>query len=290
MDFRKFVKHYVLIMLSCLLTFYNFKQFLAMRPSRYFRSHHLALEFETTGLDYEETYALVVKYPSLRAVLSYAVANKMIIHQMNVTTAFLNGVLEEEIHMCQPEGFVQPGSENLVCRLKKSIYGLKQSPRCWNSMLDSFLKSAEFQQFSADQCIYVREKGSVKTIISVYVDDLVVMCSSQSELNLVKQLLGSRFKMQDSSEPQFVLGIVVKRDDKCLSLRQNAYIEQMLKRYGMVECNPVCTPAVCNVKLVKDDGSKPVDIKQYQSIIGSLLYLAVARRPDISYSVGVFKI
>ena len=253
-----------------------------------FKGRLVARGFEQKqGVDYEETYAPVVKYSSLRAVLSYAMSNKMLIHQMDVVTAFLNGVLEEEIYMTQPEGFIQPGSENLVCRLNKSIYGLKQSPRCWNSMLDSFLKSVEFKQSLADQCIYVREKGSVKTIIAVYVDDLVVMCSSEPELNHVKQLLANRFKMQDLGELQFVLGISVKRDDDSLSLCQRAYIEQILKRYGMAECNPVCTPAACDVKLIKDDGSKPVDIKQYQSIIGSLLYLAVATRPDISYSVGV---
>lgn len=97
-----------------------------------FKGRVVAKGFEQKhGVDYDETYAPVVNYPYLRALVSYAASNKMLIHQMDVVTAFLNGELEEEIYMNQPEGHAKRGSENLVCRLRKSIYGLRQAPRCW---------------------------------------------------------------------------------------------------------------------------------------------------------------
>lgn len=242
---------------------------------------------QQAGVDYDETYAPVIKYSSLRALLAYALCNNMYIHQMDVVTAFLNGHLSEEIYMSQPEGFVKQGSEKLVCKLNKSIYGLKQSPRCWNAVLDKFLKSEGFSQSYADQCIYVKNSDNSKTIIAVYVDDLVIMSSTQSTLFQAKQRLTERFAMKDLGELHFLLGISIEHKEDSLKLSQQAFIKQILSKYGMESCNPVSTPAAMDVKLVKSDGSKPVDQKLYQSIIGSLLYLSVATRPDIAHSVGV---
>ena len=100
----------------------------------------------------------------------------MMVHQMDVVTAFLNGALDEEIYMEQPEGYVQQGSEHLVCKLKRSIYGLKQSPRCWNTTLTDFLESIHFNRNRADPCVFVSQmKGNIPTIVAVYVDDLIVL-------------------------------------------------------------------------------------------------------------------
>ena len=238
------------------------------------------------GIDYDETYAPVVKYPSLRALLSYAVSENMLIHQMDVVTAFLNGKLDEEIYMVQPEGFIKPGSENLVCKLNRSLYGLKQAPRMWNAMLDEFLKQNNFCQSHADQCVYVRGNSDEKTIIAVYVDDMVILSKTNAELNRVKQLLAERFKMKDMGELKYILGINVKQGSQCVFLNQQTYVEQMLDKYGMGNCNPASTPAATDLKLIKEDGSKSVDQSQYQSMIGSLLYLAVGTRPDIAFAVG----
>ena len=229
-----------------------------------FKGRVVARGFEQKhGIDYDETFAPVVKYPSLRALLSYAVSNDMFIHQMDVVTAFLNGELEEEIYMTQPEGFAKKGSEHLVCRLKKSIYGLKQAPRCWNAVLDDFLKYHEFRQSGADQCIYVRERAGVKTIVAVYVDDLVIVSSSECDLKSVKQFLGNRFKMKNLGDLQYILGISVTRDNHYLYLNQQAYVEQILNKFGMKDCNPVSTPSTNDVRLVKDDGSRPVNSTEY---------------------------
>ena len=105
------------------------------------------------GTDYDETFCSVARQESLRVLLALSVQYKLKLHQVDVVTAFLNGNLEEEVYMAQPEGFVSPGQEHLVCKLKKSIYGLKQSPRCWNSALDAYLKQIGFTQSNSDPCI-----------------------------------------------------------------------------------------------------------------------------------------
>ena len=108
------------------------------------------------GIDYEETFSPVVRFSSIRTLLAFAVQHNLLIHQMDVVSAFLNGKLQEDIYMQQPEGYVQAGNEQLVCKLKRSLYGLKQSPRCWNAVLNDYLKSIGFEQSGADPCVYIK--------------------------------------------------------------------------------------------------------------------------------------
>ena len=237
------------------------------------------------GVDFDETYSPVVHKTSLRALLSYGLSRNMVIHQMDVVTAFLNGELSEDIYMSQPEGFISPG--NLVCKLKRSLYGLKQSPRCWNTVLDTYLKSLGFHQSSADSCVYVRNHDNEQTLLAVYVDDIVLLSDSEKSMHDIKSALNQRFKMKDLGQLQYVLGISVTTRDDSLKLSQPQYVSQMLSKYGMTNCNPCSTPMATDVKLVKNDGSKAADKALYQSIVGSLLYLSTATRPDISYVVGV---
>ena len=135
------------------------------------------------GVDYDETFSPVVRFESLQTVIARAVQNGLMLHQMDVTTAFLNGELEEEVYMRQPEGFAVKGQEDLVCKLKRSIYGLKQSPRCWNSVLDSQLKQMGFVQAKGNPCIYVTSEGEM-FIIAVYVDDIILAGKVTNECNL----------------------------------------------------------------------------------------------------------
>jgi hypothetical protein len=239
------------------------------------------------GIDFDETYAPVVHRTSLRALLSYGLNHNMIMHQMDVVTAFLNGQLAEEIYMTQPEGFVSPGEENLVCKLNRSLYGLKQSPRCWNQVLDEYLKSLGFFQSSADQCVYVRNTNGVKTLLAVYVDDIVLLSDNEQSMSEIKTALSSRFQMKDLGQLHFCLGINMVFSDDSIKLSQPHYTQQILDKYNMRNCNSVSTPMATDVKLVKDDGSNAVDKTVYQSIVGSLLYLSTATRPDIAYAVGV---
>jgi len=255
-----------------------------------FKSRLVAKGFsQKYGIDYDETFSPVVRFSSIRALLAIAVQKGMLIHQMDVVTAFLNGKLEQEIYMQQPEGYVKPGEEHLVCKLKKSLYGLKQSPRCWNMEFRNYMASIGFTEATADPCVYVRNTREL-SIVAVYVDDLILVSETQEEMIKIKESLFFKFNMKDMGKLHYILGISVIQDvdQNCLWLHQEHYINNMLQKYGMTDANPASTPADVNVKLQKSDNiSKDVDPVMYQSMVGSLLYAAIATRPDISQAVGV---
>ena len=241
------------------------------------------------GIDYVETFSPVVRFSSIRTLLAFAVQHDMLIHQMDVVTAFLNGQLDEEIYMQQPDGYIEQGKEDYVCKLNKSLYGLKQSPRCWNTAFREYMQIIHFKQSTADPCVYIR-RGETTTIVAVYVDDLIIMTKTMEEMEEVKESLAARFKMKDMGKLHYCLGISIQHDErkKCLWIHQRQYILNMIKKYGLSEAKQVSTPADVNVKLKKDDDvSKAVDPSTYQSMIGSLLYAALATRPDISQAVSV---
>ena len=157
------------------------------------------------GIDYEETFSPVVRFSSVHTLLAHAVQNNLLIHQMDVVTAFLNGKLEEEIYMQQPIGFEVPGKEHLVCKLRKALYGLKQSPRCWNRAFQEFMQSNSFVQSSADPCVYT-QFTDILSIVAVYVDDLIIITAITGVMHSIKQMLSDRFKMKDMGE---ILGVSV---------------------------------------------------------------------------------
>ena len=173
--------------------------------------------------------------------------------------------------MEQPEGYVKTGEEHLVCKLRKAIYGLKQSPRCWSEAFSGFMKSIGFQP-TADPCVFVKS-GEQLEILAVYVDDLILITESLDSMKRLKQALQNRFKMKDLGELSYILGISVvqEKENACVFLHQKNFINAILQRYGMTDANPVSTPSDVNVKLKDNDGvSKPVDQKTYQSMVGSL--------------------
>ncbi len=228
------------------------------------------------GIDYDEMFSPVVQFSSIRVLLAFAAQHNMEIHQMDVVTAFLNGNLEEEIYMQQPEGYVVPGKENLICQLKKSLYGLKQSPRCWNKAFSDYLVSISFKQSEADACVFVRS-GESFAVVAVYVDDLILIVKTSCEMKSLKRRLEDQFKMKDMGKLHFCLGVSVVQTKDQLILHQKQYLLNMLKKYKLEDVTPVSTPADSNVVLEKNDGvSKPVDQVMYQSMFGSLLYAAIA--------------
>ena len=130
---------------------------------------------QTEGIDFNETFAPVAKFASIRALLALAAIYDLEIHQMDVKTAFLNGDLEEEIYMVQPEGFVVSGKEQLVCKLNKSLYGLKQASRAWYQKMDQALLDVKFHRLQADSCVYVFRRDSLVIFVALYVDDLLLL-------------------------------------------------------------------------------------------------------------------
>ena len=241
------------------------------------------------GEDYDETFSPVVRYSSIRTLLAFAVQNGMIIHQMDVVTAFLNGTLDEDIYMEQPPVYIKKGEEHLVCKLKRSLYGLKQSSRCWNTVFKQYMESINFKQCTADPCIFVTGEEADLTIVAVYVDDLIVIAKTPETIKKIKESLAARFKMKDLGKLHYCLGISIQHDEErgSLWMDQRQYIQSLLKRYGLSQAKTAKTPADINVKLVKNDGvSKPVNPLNYQSMVGSLLYAAITTRPDIAQAVG----
>lgn len=240
------------------------------------------------GEDYDQTFSPVVRFESFRALMALAAKYGLKLHQMDVTTAFLHGVLEEEVYLKQPAGFVQSGKEHLVCRLKRSLYGLKQSPRCWNAALDEKLVTMGFRQTGADPCLYMKsEDGPV--YLAVYVDDLVIAAKENSMIKHVKDQLSGYFDMKDMGELHHFLGMKIIQDVKTndVWIGQERYTSDILKTYGMENCKPAPTPMDPGHKLkLTTEDEVVVDQEMYQSAVGSLLYLSIASRPDIAYAVS----
>ncbi|MCP3667284.1 MAG: hypothetical protein GY696_33120 [Gammaproteobacteria bacterium] len=235
------------------------------------------------GIDYAETFSPVARYTSVRMVLSLANQLDWEADQMDVQTAFLNGTLDEEIFMKQPVGYVEPGKEDFVCKLKKSLYGLKQASRCWNTAMDTFLRESGYRKSTADSCVYCKVVGDDLIIIALYVDDLLIVTKHRSVLDKEKKVLSSKFDTKDLGPVHHILGIKVDRDreNRRLFMSQEKLFSELLQNFGMENCNPVSTPIEAGLKLESHDGDS-VDKARYQSLIGSINYAVTATRPDLA--------
>ena len=173
---------------------------------------------------------------------------------MDVKTTFLNGDLEEEIYMDQPEGIVVPRQEHKVCKLERSLYGLKQAPKQWHDKFDSLIISHGFRINESDKCVYYKFIDNICTIICLYVDDLLIFGSHIDAVNKVKNLLRQNFDMKDLREADLILGTKITRTSDGIALDQSHYIEKLLRKYNYFDCKPVCSPYDPSVKLFKNTG------------------------------------
>ena len=189
------------------------------------------------GLDYDETFSPVVRTESVRALIALAAKNNRILHQLDVTTAFLNGTLDEEIYMKQPEGSQIKGNEHLVCKLRKSIYGLKRASRCWDTALHAHLCTIGFCQSDNDPCIYVSEDGMVT--LTVYVDNIILGACSEKRMKEVKQAIGQKFITRDMGELEYFLGVAVNQNKKsgAVWIGQPVYTSKVIEKFNMTK-NP----------------------------------------------------
>ena len=239
------------------------------------------------GVDFSETFAPVLKMQSLRLLLALANNEQAHLHQMDVKTAFLYGELEEEVFMEQPEGMTKPGTEHMVCKLHKSLYGLKQSPRNWNKRIDKFFNSLGLSQIPEDHAVYVMKENPGLMFIGVYVDDLIIGSVNLTLLEEVKAALSSEFQMKDLGNASYVLGISVRRFGDTLFLSQKKYAKEILKKFGMEDCHG-CKTLMERGELLDDAKSKICDEKiPYRAAIGSLMYLMTSTRPDLATSVSM---
>ena len=179
------------------------------------------------GSDYDETFCPVVRLESLRTLIAPSTQRGLELHHVDVATAFLNGTLQREINMEQSTGYEKEGEEHLVCRLRKSIYGLKQSSRCWNMALDTHLRNMGFSQSKSDPCIYV-SGGEDTLYIGVYVDDMVLVGKDEAKMKHVKEELSSRFDIKDLGKLGYFLGMSVVQDQEKKETRigQPSYVHE----------------------------------------------------------------
>ena len=240
------------------------------------------------GIDYDETFSPVVRFESIRTIIALAARHNLQLHQIDITTAFLNGTLEEVIYMKQPEGFEVKGKEHIVCKLKKSIYGLKPSPRCWNQALDEYLKKMGFISSMNDPCIYTLISGGEIFILAVYVDDIIIAGKSTKRIQQIIDEIAHRFDVKDMGELKYFLGVkVVRQENGSIWIGQPSYTKAVLHKFNMHDSKPVATPVEIGTKLVKaTDKDKLSDQEIYQSAVGCLLYLSTKTRPDIAYAVS----
>ena len=173
--------------------------------------------------------------------------------------------------MMQPEGFEVPGKESMVCRLKRSLYGLKQSSRCWFVELKKYLVSLGYEQSKADPCVFLKWEDGNLSVNTIYVDDIILLADLMKDMVKFKGELSQKFQMIDLGPMNFCLGISVVTQEDTLKIHQRQYIQSILNWFDMSDAHPVCVPADPNVKLTVPDGeSRPADRNLYQQIIGSL--------------------
>ena len=238
------------------------------------------------GVDYEETFSPVGRKASLKMLIWLVLNKNWSWKQMDVDTAFLNSILNEEIYMDQPKGF-EDGSDR-VCRLLKSIYGLKQASREWYLTLKTFLEELGLKRSRVDPCIFFM-KG---VIIFVYVDDIIIAGESKETIEAIGDAFKKRFKMKDMGEPKRILGLDLIQVPEGIMVSGKPMIEDLLQRFGMQGSRDVTTPMDGN-QVFLPNPVKNQDEKfqmEYSSAIGSLLYIANTFRPDICYAVSVLSL
>ncbi|CAI7759296.1 unnamed protein product, partial [Closterium sp. NIES-53] len=199
--------------------------------------------------EFNEIFAPTAKPPTLRVLLAEAAVSGKSIIQMDISTAFLNGILEEDVYMTQPPGY-EDGTGR-VCKLKKSIYGLKQAPRCWYQKLAAVLEEMGFRTSSCDESLFLKGEGEKLVLFLVYVDDILLFSSSMKKIHKVQQQLMNNFKCKTLGEVKYYLGMHVERDldHRWLKLHQEKFIKELGEKYGIENKRKVATPLPAEFKL-----------------------------------------
>jgi hypothetical protein len=237
------------------------------------------------GIDYDEVFAPVARLESVRLLLAHAACQGWAVHHMDVKSAFLNGVLQEEVYVAQPPGFVLRGQENKVLRLIKALYGLRQAPRAWYAKLDKSLIGLGFRRSPSEHAVYLRGAGARRLVVGVYVDDLIIAGGNQVDIDTFKGQMKATFKMSDLGLLHYYLGLEVSQTEAGITICQSSYAAKILETAGLTGCNPSATPMEPRLKLSKVSSAPAIDSSMYRSVVGSLRYL-VNSRPDLTYSVG----
>ncbi|CAI7901343.1 unnamed protein product [Closterium sp. NIES-54] len=239
-------------------------------------------------VDYKDFFASVVKPTTLRTLLAGAAIKGWVVKQMDVTTAFLNDVLEEEIFMAQPKGF-DDGSGR-VLKLKKALYRLKQAPRQWYLKLRGVWEEISFTPSTADHSLFMLGEGEQRSFMVVYVDDILIFSPSSDLVKEVMVKFENKFKCKALGDLNFYLGLHIERDveKRCMRVHQRKYLEALAANFGQSEGH-VATPFLSGFKCVKGPEEESVgeeERRRFYSLVGSLMYAAVNTRPDVAFATG----
>ncbi|KAJ9539011.1 hypothetical protein OSB04_031744 [Centaurea solstitialis] len=238
------------------------------------------------GIDYDETFAPVARLEAIRMFLAYAAYKDFTVFQMDVKTAFLYGHLKEEVYVSQPEGFVDQEHPDYVYVLDKALYGLKQAPRAWYDELSKHLLSKGFKKGSVDSTLFLMKEGELIVVIQIYVDDIIFGSTSRELCKKFEMVMTEEFKMSMMGEINFFLGLQVRQFSDGIFINQSKYIFDLLKKYDMSRCNSIGTPMATGNSIGPDHEGKDVDLRNYRSMVGSLMYLTTSR-PDIMFATCV---
>jgi hypothetical protein len=250
---------------------------------------------QVEGIDYDETFSPVAKFQSIRILLAIAAYHDYEIWQMDVKTAFLNGVLDEDVYMVQPDGFADPRQAGKVCKLKKSIYGLKQASRSWNIRFDDEITKLGFERNPKEPCVYKKLSGSSIVFLVLYVDDILLIGNEIPMLESVKSSLSRVFSMKDLGEATYILGIRIYRDrsKRLIGLSQSTYIGKVLERFNMQDSKRGFLPMSHGLSLSESQCPRTREQRDrmsgipYASAIGSIMYAMLCTRPDVSYALSM---
>lgn len=241
---------------------------------------------QTFGVDYWETYSSVASMNTVRVFLTMCCQKDFVIQQLDIETAFLNGSLKEKVYMYLPNEIHL--NEDIICKLRHSIYGLKQAAAVWYRTIKQVLQSMGFVAWSSDSCMFVCQASSLANIV-LYVDDLLIGSASDEEASAVKSELAQHFTVKDLDNVRYVLGIQVQCDrvQGVLHMCQSQFVERLLEKFAKMSLFVVKNPSIVSQRLEVVADSKPADKKQYRELIGSLLYIANGTRPDICAALGI---
>ncbi|WVZ17715.1 hypothetical protein V8G54_010697 [Vigna mungo] len=237
------------------------------------------------GLDYLETFAPVAKLTTVRLLLAIAATKNWALKQLDVNNAFLHGDLHEDVYMKVPPGLTT-STPNQVCKLQRSLYGLKQAGRQWYAKLHNFLLSHNYNCSTSDNSLFLKHDGQYLTAILIYVDDILITGNNDGEIQHITNLLHSTFRIKNLGDLTYFLGLEVARNSKGIHLSQRKYVLDILAETGMLDSSPVPTPMVHKHSATNTDQFLNGDaVASYRRLIGKLIYLTTTR-PDITFAVN----
>ena len=258
--------------------------------------------YQQYGTDYTDTHAPTLRIKSLRILLVLVVTFNLKLKQFDFDTAFLNAKVEEDIYIEQPEGtdYRDENGDRMICKLQKSLYGIKQAPHNWNKEIDAFMKTLGFTPLLVDACVYhKRTKTDHFILVTLFVDDLLAAYAERDEKEWLeyKNVIASKYKIKDLGDCHWILNMkldyYVNGNERTIYLSQEQHIRNLLKRTGMSNAHPTSVPMQPNPPTIKDcpgeklDATMPnINREWYQSVIGGLLFIATITRIDITFAVN----